>query len=94
MGGRGGECHGGKLKCSGVLPGYFETTRKGLGVIMPACDKMVSMSLPSRSGVGETRESEPCLSISHKGSCTHCTLVCLHAERRRWEEEERIGGGG
>ena len=60
---------------------------------MPACDKMVSMSLWSHSGVGETRELEPCLAISHNASSNHSTLVGLCTEGRTWEEEERIGGG-
>lgn len=87
--GAGGESAMVENLCSGVLSGYFGDHKERPGVIMPVCDKMVSMSLSSSPGsVGGNQESELCSSISHKGSCTHCTLVCLHAERRRWEGEE------
>lgn len=35
--------------------GTLRPQGKTFGVIMPACDKMVSMSLSSSPGVGETR---------------------------------------
>lgn len=89
------EHSGGKCKFSDIISVWvLWDHRKGLGVIMPACGTMVNMSLWSRSGLGKTRELEPCISISPDGNSNHSTLVGLGAEgRRQEEEEEKIGDG-